>query len=295
MVSPDAHPNGLAPLIERVRALGMEFGIWVEPEMVNPDSDLYRAHPEWALVDPGYEPVLARNQLVLDLTNADAHAEVLGRLDALLGDHDISFVKWDMNRDHVQATTSSGRAGTHAQTLALYALLDELRARHPGVEIESCASGGARIDLGILTRTERVWTSDCNDALERQVIQRHASMTRVSARRACDATAKRTLLAATPCPRPAPRRSRNSPRFVRPGGSAGATPAARRNLEVSRSTTHPQPEGARHVRSRPHRSRRHLSPSSPACHRRPSDRPLTAPRSHTHELDPQSTRLYRVV
>ncbi len=174
-VSPDAHPNGLAPLIERVRALGMEFGIWVEPEMVNPDSDLYRAHPEWALVDPGYQPVLARNQLVLDLTNADAHAEVLGRLDALLGDHDISFVKWDMNRDHVQATTSSGRAGTHAQTLALYALLDELRARHPGVEIESCASGGARIDLGILTRTERVWTSDCNDALERQVIQRHAS------------------------------------------------------------------------------------------------------------------------
>ena len=101
--SPDAHPDGLAPLIEHVRALGMEFGIWVEPEMVNPDSDLYRAHPEWALVDPGYEPVLGRNQLVLDLANADAYAEVLGRLDALLGDHDIAFVKWDMNRDHMQA------------------------------------------------------------------------------------------------------------------------------------------------------------------------------------------------
>jgi alpha-galactosidase len=93
----------------------------------------------------------------------------------LLGDHDIAFVKWDMNRDHVQAASADGRAGTHEQTLALYRLLDELRRRHPEVEFESCASGGARIDLGILQRTERVWTSDCNDALERQTIQRHAS------------------------------------------------------------------------------------------------------------------------
>jgi alpha-galactosidase len=174
-VSPDAHPNGLAPLIERVRALGMEFGIWVEPEMVNPDSDLYRAHPDWALVDPGYGPVLGRHQLVLDLATPAAYTEILGRLDALLGDHDIAFVKWDMNRDHVQASGADGRAGTHAQTLALYRLLDELRLRHPDVEFESCSSGGARIDLAILQRAERVWTSDCNDALERQTIQRHAS------------------------------------------------------------------------------------------------------------------------
>ena len=89
-VSPDAHPNGLTPLIERVRALGMEFGIWVEPEMVNPDSDLYRAHPEWTLVDAGYEPVLGRHQLVLDLAIAEAFEEILTRLDALLSDHDIS-------------------------------------------------------------------------------------------------------------------------------------------------------------------------------------------------------------
>ena len=166
----------MAPLIERVRALGMEFGIWVEPEMVNPDSDLYRAHPDWALADPGYEPVLGRHQLVLDLAIPAAFDEILGRLDALLGDHDIAFVKWDMNRDHVQATGADGRAGTHEQTLALYRLLDELRRRHPDVEFESCSSGGARIDLGILQRTERVWTSDCNDALERQTIQRYASM-----------------------------------------------------------------------------------------------------------------------
>ena len=174
-VSPDAHPRGLAPLIERVRGLGMEFGIWVEPEMVNPDSDLFRAHPDWTLTTDGYEPVLGRHQLVLDLAIPDAFDEILGRLDALLRDHDIAFVKWDMNRDHVQASGANGRAGTHAQTLALYRLLDELRRRHPAVEFESCSSGGARIDLGILERTDRVWTSDCNDALERQTIQYYAS------------------------------------------------------------------------------------------------------------------------
>ncbi|MDY7106846.1 MAG: alpha-galactosidase [Actinomycetota bacterium] len=175
-VSPDAHPNGLAPLIEHVRGLGMEFGIWVEPEMVNPDSDLYRAHPDWALTTDGYEPPLARTQLVLDLARPDAFAHVLGQLDALLTDHDISFVKWDMNRDHIAGSGADGAAGTHAQTRAVYRLLDELRARHPDVEIESCSSGGARIDHEVLRRTVRVWTSDCNDALERQTIQRGASM-----------------------------------------------------------------------------------------------------------------------
>ena len=174
-VSDDAHPHGLSPLIERVRGLGMEFGIWVEPEMVNPDSDLFRAHPDWALTSDGYEPVLGRHQLVLDLAIPEAFDEILGRLDALLRDHDIAFVKWDMNRDHVHGSGAGGRAGTHAQTNALYGLLDELRRRHPAVEFESCSSGGARIDLGILERTDRVWTSDCNDALERQTIQYHAT------------------------------------------------------------------------------------------------------------------------
>ena len=175
-VSPELYPDGLTPLIDHVRSLGMEFGIWVEPEMVNPDSDLYRAHPDWALVTPGYEPVLGRHQLVLNLAHPDAFAHVLGQLDALLRDHDIAYVKWDMNRDHVQGSGNDGRAGTHAQTLALYRMLDELGRLHPSVEIESCSSGGARIDLEILRRTCRVWTSDCNDALERQVIQRSASM-----------------------------------------------------------------------------------------------------------------------
>jgi alpha-galactosidase len=175
-VSPEVYPDGLAPLIGHVTGLGMEFGIWVEPEMVNPDSDVMRAHPEWALTTEGYEPVSGRNQLVLDLGNPDASAHVLDQLDALLRDHDIAYVKWDMNRDHVQGSGGGGSAGTHVQTRALYALLDELRRRHPAVEFESCASGGGRIDLEILRRVERVWTSDCNDALERQTIQRGASM-----------------------------------------------------------------------------------------------------------------------
>ncbi len=176
VVAADVYPDGLGPLIAHVRNLEMEFGIWVEPEMVNPDSDLFRSHPEWALVEPGYEPVLGRNQLVLNLANPAAYAHVFGQLDALLGDHEISYVKWDMNRNHVHGTAIGGAAGTHAQTLAVYKMIDALRAKHPSVEFESCASGGGRVDHEILRRTERVWTSDCNDPLERQTIQRGASM-----------------------------------------------------------------------------------------------------------------------
>ena len=165
-VSPDAHPDGLGTLIDHVRDLGMEFGIWVEPEMVNPDSDLFRAHPDWVL---GPADVTGRNQLVLDLSLEPCWSHLHDVLDRLLADHEIAFVKWDMNRD-------LAGAGAHRQTRALYRLLDALRARHPGVEIESCASGGGRIDLGILERAERVWTSDCNDPLDRQHIQRGASL-----------------------------------------------------------------------------------------------------------------------
>ncbi|MBT4984405.1 MAG: alpha-galactosidase [Ilumatobacter sp.] len=175
-VSDAAYPAGLSPLIAHVTDLGMDFGIWVEPEMVNPDSDIFRAHPDWALATPGYEPVLGRQQLVLDLANRPAFDFILGCLDRLLSDHDISYVKWDMNRDHIHGSNQHGAAGTNAQTIALYHLLDKLRRLHPTVEFESCASGGARIDHEILKRTERVWTSDCNDALERQTIQRGASM-----------------------------------------------------------------------------------------------------------------------
>jgi alpha-galactosidase len=164
-------PQGLDPLIGHVRGLGMQFGLWVEPEMVSPDSDLYRAHPDWILQAGGRLPPSFRNQQVLDLANPDAYDYIRSRLDALLSEYDIGYLKWDHNRDIVDGG-HQGHPGVHAQTLAIYRLLDELRAAHPGVEIESCSSGGARVDLGILERTDRVWASDCNDALERQAIQR---------------------------------------------------------------------------------------------------------------------------
>ncbi|MCC8243149.1 alpha-galactosidase [Saccharothrix luteola] len=166
-------PDGLHPLVDHVRAQGMEFGLWVEPEMVSADSDLLRNHPDWVLSTGGRRPPLVRGQHVLDLTRPEVRAHLLERLDALVTEYRIAYLKWDHNRDLVDAGDSrTGRAAVHAQTLAVYGLLDELRRRHPGLEVESCSSGGSRVDLGILERADRVWASDCIDALDRQGIQR---------------------------------------------------------------------------------------------------------------------------
>ncbi len=165
------YPQGLEPVISHVNELGMEFGIWVEPEMVNPDSDLYRAHPDWVLKAPNYQQPTGRFQYVLNLQIAECFDYLYERLDALLSEYNIGYFKWDMNRELVQATHND-RAAVHGQTVAVYALLDKLRLAHPEVEIESCSSGGGRIDYEILKRTHRFWTSDCNDALERQTIQK---------------------------------------------------------------------------------------------------------------------------
>ncbi|WP_240965131.1 alpha-galactosidase [Streptomyces zingiberis] len=171
-VSDEVWPRGLTPLTDHVTALGMEFGLWVEPEMINEDSGLARAHPDWIMATGGRLPGAARSQQVLDLARPEAYAYLLERLDELLTTYPIGYLKWDHNRDLVEAGhRPTGRAGVHGQTLATYRLLDEIRRRHPGVEIESCSSGGARVDLGILERTDRVWVSDCIDALERQRIQ----------------------------------------------------------------------------------------------------------------------------
>ncbi|WP_367135653.1 alpha-galactosidase [Saccharothrix sp. HUAS TT1] len=172
-VSDEVWPDGLGPLTDHVTGLGMQFGIWVEPEMVNPDSDLARAHPDWIMAAGDRLPGAARSQQVLDLARPEAFAHVLERLDDLLSGYPVSYLKWDHNRDLVDAGhRPTGRAGVHGQTLAVYRLLDELRRRHPDVEIESCSSGGGRVDLEILERTDRVWVSDCIDALERQSTQR---------------------------------------------------------------------------------------------------------------------------
>jgi alpha-galactosidase len=175
-VSSDVWPQGLHPLVDHVRGLGMEFGLWVEPEMISLDSDLARAHPDWVLGPAAGRPAPSRRQHVLDLANPAASGYLLDALGAVISEYHIDALKWDHNRDLHEAvrTDRSGidRPAVAGQTRAVYALLDELRRRHPGVEIESCASGGGRVDLGILARTERVWASDCNDALERVAIQR---------------------------------------------------------------------------------------------------------------------------
>ena len=173
-VSPDAWPGGLHPLTDRVTELGMQFGLWFEPEMVNLDSDLARAHPEWILQPgDGRLPVECRHQQVLDLGHPDAYAHVRDRMLALLEEYPISYLKWDHNRDLIEAgSLPTGAPGVHRQTLAFYRLLDELKATHPGLEIESCSSGGARIDLEVMARCDRVWVSDCIDPLERQSMLR---------------------------------------------------------------------------------------------------------------------------
>ena len=165
-------PDGLRPLADHVHGLGMQFGLWFEPEMVNPVSDLAERHPDWVL-QASPDSATWRHQKVLDLSNPDAAAYLFERIDALVAEVGIDFIKWDHNRDlHAAVSPRTGRASVHAQTTAFYALLDALRERHPSVEIESCASGGARVDLGVLQRTQRVWASDSNDPIERQRIQR---------------------------------------------------------------------------------------------------------------------------
>ncbi|HJE51647.1 MAG TPA: alpha-galactosidase [Tessaracoccus flavescens] len=169
VVSPDVWPDGLTPLITRVNDLGMQFGLWIEPEMVNVDSDVARAHPEWIMQPAGRLPTEARSQQVLNLGIDGAWQHVFTQIDRVLTDHDIAYIKWDHNRDLVDAGSHpDGVPGVHAQTLAYYRLFDALRERHPDVEFESCSSGGGRIDLEVMTRAARVWVSDVIDPVERQ-------------------------------------------------------------------------------------------------------------------------------
>lgn len=174
-VSDAVYPDGLKPLVDHVTGLGMEMGIWFEPEMVNPDSDLYRAHPDWVLQIEGVGQVPFRHQYVLDISRAEVADYLFTHIDAVLRDHDIGYVKWDMNRDLNHPGDIAGYPRAFAQVQALYDLIDRVRTAHPNVEIESCASGGGRADFGILAHTDRVWTSDSNDAIDRQEIQRGAS------------------------------------------------------------------------------------------------------------------------
>ena len=175
-VNPQKFPHGLKPLIDKVHSLGMDFGLWVEPEMVNPDSDLYRAHPDWVLNFTGRPRTEGRNQLVLNLARPDVRAYVFGFLDKLLNENDIAFLKWDYNRNWSEpgwpAVAPEEQKQVYVKyTQNLYSILAELRAKHPHLEIEDCSGGGGRVDLGILRYTDQVWTSDNSDPFDRLTIQ----------------------------------------------------------------------------------------------------------------------------
>ena len=175
-VNPEKFPHGLKPLIDKVHALGMDFGLWVEPEMVNPDSDLYRKHPDWVLHFPGRPRSESRNQLVLNLARPDVRDYVEGFLDKLLTENDIAFLKWDYNRNWSEPGWDQVPINEQKRVYVefirnLYAILGDLRKKHPKIEIESCSGGGGRVDLGILQYTDEVWPSDNTDPFDRLSMQ----------------------------------------------------------------------------------------------------------------------------
>ena len=172
---PVKYPEGLQPLIDHIKDIGMRFGLWFEPEMVNQESELYRRHPDWVLDIEGYTQVTGRHQYILDLSRQEVRTYLFDAISAMLSGYDICYVKWDMNRSANLAAMANGQAVGHRQILGLYELLDQLNKAFPEVLFESCASGGGRIDFGILQRTGRVWLSDSNDAHERAIMQRNAS------------------------------------------------------------------------------------------------------------------------
>ena len=162
-------PHGMEGLSQRIRDLGLDFGLWFEPESVNPDSDLYRAHPDWALTD-SFEPVLGRNQLLLDLTKPEVRDYIVENVSKILDDAKISYVKWDMNRHSIALGLKA-----HEFVLGLYDVLHRIFDPRPGILFESCSSGGNRFDLGMMCFSPQVWTSDDTDPIERLAIQGGAS------------------------------------------------------------------------------------------------------------------------
>ena len=174
-VADEIYPDGLKPLADHVRQLGMEFGLWFEPEMVNPDSELYRAHPDWVLSAPNLEPIPSRGQLPLDLTRDEVCDYLFERITGLIKDIGIAYIKWDMNRDIQHPGGRDKRPVMHAQMAALCTLINRIKAACPDLVIESCSSGGARADYNMVERTGRIWPSDNNDARARHAIMRGAA------------------------------------------------------------------------------------------------------------------------
>lgn len=173
VVNPAKFPNGLKPLISYVNGLGMDFGLWVESEMVNPDSNLDRAHPDWVMNFPGRPRSELRNQLVLNLAREDVREYIFGFLDKLATDYNIRYFKWDMNRTFAEPGWPEAAPGQLwvKYVRNLYDILARLRAKHPDLEIESCSGGGGRVDLGIMRYVDKFWTSDNTEPFDRLRIQ----------------------------------------------------------------------------------------------------------------------------
>ncbi len=169
-------PGGMGALAKAINEMGLRFGLWFEPECVNPDSDLYRAHPDWAIAIPGRDPSLGRNQLTLDLTRGEVRDYIVDAVDKILCSANIEYVKWDYNRhisDTFGSTLSNQGEFFHRYILGLYEVLRRIFAeKHPHILLESCSSGGNRFDLGMLCFSPQIWTSDDTDARERLDIQR---------------------------------------------------------------------------------------------------------------------------
>jgi alpha-galactosidase len=168
--------GGLGKLVNQVNDLGMKFGLWFEPEMISEDSDLYRAHPDWAISIPGRKPNRSRSQLVLDMTRKDVRDYLYERISSILDSANIEYVKWDMNRsaaDWYSHCLDAGNMGEmpHRYVLGLYELLEHLNADYPDVLWEGCSGGGGRFDAGMLYYCPQIWCSDDTDAYERTKIQ----------------------------------------------------------------------------------------------------------------------------
>lgn len=158
----------LTKLIERVNAEGVKFGIWIEPEMVSEDSDLYREHPDWAITIPGRKPVRSRNQLVLDFSRKEVRDEIFKRICAILDQGNVEYIKWDMNRSLADIYAPNV---TYDYVLGVYDFLEKLTNRYPDILIEGCSGGGGRFDAGMLYYTPQIWCSDNTDAINRTRIQ----------------------------------------------------------------------------------------------------------------------------
>ena len=180
-VNRDKLPGGLEALVPRIKALGMKFGIWIEPEMVSGDSRLYREHPDWAFALPGREPALSRNQYVLDITRREVRDYIMEQIFAVLHSANVEYVKWDMNRpltDIASASLPADRQGEicHRYVLAVYEMQQRLVEEFPGLLLENCSGGGGRFDPGMLYYSPQIWCSDDADAIERLSIQESTAM-----------------------------------------------------------------------------------------------------------------------